>query len=282
MASVAIAAMVFANIESQMTSVGEMVHGDHLVETLVSRSRFAPFTRSRSAERLRWLANTTLRFTPDEATEWFSHLVKAHNYLEWGSGGTTVIAAWIALDSESPSKRQRLTVHSVEHASDFVEHLRTQNPLILPRAEAMGSLHFHIPDIGPTGAWGRPSDWSGREPQLRLKQAKRYVEPQGVSCCFDVILIDGRFREACAMHALRLSHKKTVVMMHDYNKPEPEPQDIRKYPRTVERWYDILYQNTTLTVLRPKPQSLAIATKNGEGSQMFRNALEQRETDDYM
>ena len=122
-------------------------------------------------------------------------LLQARSYLEWGSGGSTVIAAWLALHGESSDNQPRIKVQSIEHSGEWVAMLREKNPLAVLRAESKGLLSFRVPEIGPTGDWGRPTNWLGRDYRLRMKQAKSYVEPEGITCCFDVVLIDGRFRE---------------------------------------------------------------------------------------
>ena len=111
-------------------------------------------------------------------------------------------------DAKAPG-RPRLTVQSIEHSSEWVMMLRDKNPLVVRRAEARGSLDFRIPEIGPTGDWGRPTNWMGREPRLRLKQARSYVEPEGIKCCYDMIFIDGRFREVrtkWTLHVIEVGH----------------------------------------------------------------------------
>jgi len=229
---------------------------------------------------LRLLANATLRFTLEESTVWAGHLAGARSYLEWGSGGSTVLASWLSLQRAGNAAAQRdgpLMLHSIEHSEGWVETLRDQNPLAVRRAEAAGLLHFHLPFIGPTGDWGRPTNWGGRDLQLRMRQARSYVEPKGVSCCFDMILIDGRFREACALQALRLSHSSSVVLMHDYESPESLPQHRREYNRTVRRWFDIVQQQDSLIVLRAKPNAFRMLS-----TPAFQSELEQRERDDFM
>ena len=155
------------------------------------------------------LKNITLRMTKNEAQEWFVHLVSAKKYLEWGSGGSTEAAAWQAMQSTS------LEVDSVEGSSDWLESLR-KKPTALKKAERLGRLRMHARSIGETGAWGVPVGWTERERDARIEQARAYVQAiRPTECCYDLIVVDGRFREACLMHALHLSHQSTVVLLHD-------------------------------------------------------------------
>ena len=190
--------------------IGEIVQGDSLVKLARFRDARVPQTG------LHTLKNATLRFTQAEATTWLSQLAGARSYLEWGSGGSTVIAAWLAIHGQSSDNQPRLKVQSIEHSGEWVAMLRERNPLAVRRAEAKGLLSFRIPQIGPTGDWGRPTDWQGRDYKLRMKQARSYVEPEGITCCFDVVLIDGRFREVLSLGSVdgsRAARERHVLLV---------------------------------------------------------------------
>ena len=85
-------------------------------------------------------------------------------------------------------------------------------------------------------------------------QARDYVEQIGgaAQCCFDLILIDGRFRNACALHALRLSHGHTVVLVHDNERYV----GFGSKPTVIETYYHAVQKIDSLAVLRPKPWAL--------------------------
>eukprot|EP00962_Isochrysis_galbana_P014213 scaffold4055_cov132-Isochrysis_galbana.AAC.5 len=154
------------------------------------------------------LANLTFRMSPPEASRWYGLLLLAASYLEWGSGGSTVVAAW-------RSRSAPLAVHSVDNSRAWLDRLRAAHP-VLGRAESAGAVTLSWADTGPTTRWGHPADWRRRNESLRLRQATAYVEAVNASgCCFDLILVDGRFRSACLLHALRLSHPQTTVLVHD-------------------------------------------------------------------
>ena len=159
------------------------------------------------------LASTTMRMTPSEAQRWLSLLLSATTYLEWGTGGSSVVAAWLALQPEKqPPLRLALAVDS---SAVWLETLRSRYP-ILVRAEATGQLATHVAGVGATGAWGVPTNWTARPPAARVAQARGYVEAGGrYGVRLDLILIDGRWRKACALHALRLAHPQTIVLIHD-------------------------------------------------------------------
>ena len=120
-------------------------------------------------------------------------------------------------------------------------------------AEAEGKLAMRVGDIGPTGMLGQPANFSHRPKQERVEQARRYTNAFGDQGVYDLILIDGRFREACAMYALKLAHRNTLMLMHDYlDSKEGGP---RRYKQTVERYYHTLEYQHSLGLFRPKPDA---------------------------
>lgn len=134
-----------------------------------------------------------------------SHLrevyARAGAILEYGSGGSTVLAA------EMGGKR----VWSVESDQAWAEMMRgwfAQNP------PAKGTeMEIIWSDIGPTRDWGFPRDASGwktyaRYP-LRVWDLPGFVQP-------DVVLVDGRFRTGCALAAALRTARPVTVLFDDY------------------------------------------------------------------
>lgn len=121
--------------------------------------------------------------------------------LEYGSGGSTVLA------SEMHGK----TVFSVESDKDWAQMMRAWFEANPP---ADGSAVDIIwPDVGPTKEWGRPVDdshWK-RFPRYPLEvwQLKEFEQP-------DVVLVDGRFREGCALATLFNTKKPVTLLFDDY------------------------------------------------------------------
>ena len=102
-----------------------------------------------------------------------------------------------------------------------------------------------------------------------------------------VILIDGRFRAACALSALRLSHEHTIIMLHDYwHAPNGASGKIAPHHRlkpsrahyntTLGKWFDHVLRQGTLAVLRPRPGAVAAAKA---GAWDFERLLEESERD---
>ncbi|WP_136441298.1 hypothetical protein [Pacificoceanicola onchidii] len=121
--------------------------------------------------------------------------------LEYGSGGSTVLA------SELPGK----TVYSVESGKDWALMMRgylADNP---PAAGTEVEILWS--DIGATKEWGHPVDHEQfqRYPRYALDVWGRagFKQP-------DVILVDGRFRQACALTAAYMAQKPVTVLFDDY------------------------------------------------------------------
>lgn len=119
--------------------------------------------------------------------------------LEYGSGGSTVLAAGMS----------RKLVFSVE--SDRNWTLRLQS-FIDRRPSSSAVTVYHV-DIGPTGEWGRPINESGwrsyHKYPTRIWDEPFFRHP-------DVILIDGRFRPACFVNACMRITRPVTVLFDDY------------------------------------------------------------------
>ena len=140
-----------------------------------------------------------LTFTADVGALVRKHYEVADVILEYGSGGSTVMA------SEMPGK----TIFSVESSRVWTKMMRgwfeEAKPISMPVMQ-------HV-NIGPTGKWGSPKDGSGFQRYhlypLSIWDSEEFKHP-------DVILVDGRFRVACALTAMLRSTKKTTLLFDDY------------------------------------------------------------------
>lgn len=125
----------------------------------------------------------------------------AEAILEYGSGGSTVLAAELA----------GKTVFSVESDRNWAEMmrgwLRRNPPAANTRVEVIWA------DIGETGEWGKPVNRRGwrqyPEYPLAVWQRPDFVQP-------DVVLVDGRFRPGCAMATAFCTQKPVTLLVDDY------------------------------------------------------------------
>ncbi len=140
-----------------------------------------------------------LTFPPEELAWVREHYAAARVILEYGSGGSTVLAASL------PGKQ----VFSVESDRRWARRLRRH----LDAAALPSPVMIHHAGIGVTGKWGRPvSDEGWRAYHtypLSVWDRPDFVPP-------DLILIDGRFRPACLLTALLRCEAPVTVLFDDY------------------------------------------------------------------
>ena len=119
-------------------------------------------------------------------------------YLEYGSGGTTLLACEIGVQS----------ITSVDTDLTFCTQLIERYKL--RKYIDTGRLALRHVNIGPTGNWGYPIS------RPKDRQIHNYISwPKKVDA-IDLILIDGRYRVAVAAAAALTVSTETVIMIHDY------------------------------------------------------------------
>jgi hypothetical protein len=141
-----------------------------------------------------------LTMPPEEAAFLRSRYGTARIILEYGSGGSTWLAASLPgkyVVSVESDRRWALSMQ------DRIDGAGLPSPAVI----------WHV-DIGPTGLWGRPVDdraWSRfhRYPLAVWDQPFLPDHP-------DLILIDGRFRPACLVAACLRITRPVTVLFDDY------------------------------------------------------------------
>lgn len=143
------------------------------------------------------------------ATDWFLGAIEqCHRYLEFGTGGSTYTAAQRGVEF--------VAVDSDPLFLDAVRQKIADDGLLNPSVQS-----FHYADIGPITKWGRPRHPRFAGPE-RVEQFRRYSDPP--TTCFtddeapDLVLVDGRFRIACALKALCILQDETnwTLAIDDY------------------------------------------------------------------
>ncbi len=118
--------------------------------------------------------------------------------LEYGSGGSTVLAAELG--------KRVLSVESDQAWAQMMRDWFAQNP-------AKGEVDVIWSDIGPTKEWGHPVDdraWKrfARYP-LEVWDLPEFAHP-------DVVLVDGRFRVGCALAVAYRITRPVTLFFDDY------------------------------------------------------------------
>lgn len=164
-------------------------------------------------------------FDPASLPFFMDALDKARSYLEFGSGGSTREVA-----------RRNIPAVSVESDFRFAQAVRSA---ISPAA----SVQVLDADIGITTSWGEPLFNAPR--YGRPKRWRNYLDPAFVKVRElvhfpDLVLVDGRFRRACALETARqalLAGASTQIFFDDYDgRPFYHPvEDYLGSPKMVGR-----------------------------------------------
>jgi hypothetical protein len=176
---------------------------------------------------------TEPHFDPESTAYFREQLAKVRNYLEYGSGGSTVLA-------------NKMVTNLVSVDSDANLLGDVQRKLEEHDQRAMTKL-IHV-NIGLTEHWGMPV--FTKPTRRRLRRWDRYVRApwryfRTIGQQPDLILVGGRFRVACVLESLlSLSPlSQTQILLDDY----------------VDRpWYDVVEQFADMelagrmAILRPR------------------------------
>ena len=160
-------------------------------------------------QRIKGFPTPTAPHFDEETLAFFTEKLKAaRSYVEFGAGGSTIMA-----------DRLGIPTVSVEGDRYYAKSVR--------KGLRGGSVRILTPDIGLTERWGKPLF---RKPTpRRLAKWRRYIEaPFGLAPDPDLILVDGRFRVACALECARRVKQATLIVDDYY--------DGRPQYAVLERW----------------------------------------------
>jgi len=156
---------------------------------------------------------------------------KAASLVEFGSGGSTLLAV------RSTSLRR---IWSVESDPAWLARLRGEADIV--GAERDGRLTLVHADIGAVGPFGYPVDEARRATWPGYHQDV-WRDPATLET--DLVLVDGRFRVACALQAVARCRPHTVILFHDFwNRTPYHP---------LLAFTDWLGSCDSLAILRRKP-----------------------------
>ncbi len=154
---------------------------------------------------------------PEAEAGWLrAAYAEAATVLEYGSGGSTVMAAGMA----------DKTIFSVESDADWLAGLQRWFAIDPPRSRVV----LHHGDIGPTVKWGHPegiSHWR----QFHAYPTSVWDRPDFEHP--DVVLVDGRFRAACFLTVLFRITRPVSLYFDDYT-ARPHYHRIERFAKPVE------------------------------------------------
>lgn len=169
----------------------------------------------------------------DEEKELFKRYISnSKNYLEFGLGGSTIFTL-------INSKEKITSVDTNIEWINFVEKYKIIKQSIPHRLKIV-----HI-NIGPTKSWGFPVN---DDHQDKFEDFSKKIFEMHKDEKYDFILVDGRFRVACALQAIinQLDNDELFIGVHDYS--------IRTEYSILEKFMDIVEFSKTLYVFKIKPQ----------------------------
>jgi len=197
-------------IIDNLTAVNKRAHRVSIRSSIVGFRQSWSYWTSRPD----WTHSIDSRLTFDEkANSRFSVALESTNrYLEFGSGASTLVA------SESVPM-----VVSVESDPAFLTAV--ERSLATRGTPRTGEVHLLHADIGRTGPWGKPVFPSLSRPRRWRNYPNAPWASLGSDFSADLILIDGRFRVACALSvALNQMNQEWLMLVDDYvGRPEYSP-----------------------------------------------------------
>ena len=143
-------------------------------------------------------------FNKNDEILFYKYLDKAQNYYEFGSGGSTYQA----------SLRQNLkSIHSVE--SDLLWHNKLKK--MVNEDKRIEFIYVDMKTVPNT--WGNPGPNSSINDWIAYSDTICRIE-SAIADQIDLILIDGRFRVACALKCFDIINDNCYVIFDDFlNRP---------------------------------------------------------------
>ncbi|KAL1514701.1 hypothetical protein AB1Y20_003788 [Prymnesium parvum] len=195
--------------------------------------------------------NATIAMDSAESSTFLSLLLRpsTRTYLEWGSGGSTELVSHLILSGVLP---QHFRAFSIESSTTWIALMRERSHLIR-KAEATKRLVFVHGSMGPTGHLGYPKNFvpdNGERAYGYVGLSNKIGQRK-----LDLVLVDGRFRLACALEAYKHLREgsEALVMLHDYKVMPPGFTQKRfdTYSK-ARRFYHLVQRNESLAVFSPR------------------------------
>ena len=153
----------------------------------------------------------------------------ARRYLEFGSGGSTYLAAL------NPLIEYIASVEGLELWINKCSKLKQ-----IKRLMANNKLAFHYIDYNAGDDCGKPQN----NEKAQMFNVYSDIVTNYPPRTFDTILIDGRFRVACALKAYDFIDNKARIMFHDYiSRPEY---------KVVEEFFTVVESVDSMAVLQKR------------------------------
>lgn len=159
-------------------------------------------------------------------------LARANNYLEYGVGESTVLAAQNSLQ----------TIISVDSSEKSIEKAKTE----IENSVYSGNIHLLHANLGSTAIKGFPVDESMIKvwPQYYVAPWNKCMELKVLP---DLILINGRFRTPCFFYSLLQCKVGSCILWNEYlNSPEYHFAEKALQPQGLIEDMVIFYVDRTI------------------------------------
>lgn len=149
-----------------------------------------------------------------------SFLTDNTTFFEFGSGCTSIIAKYYAKKTYAVEGNKEWYEKGIKNGLKDIIIFKDLKP------DGTGSL------------------WSSPGKNSTLEDWKNYFQSYNKEYNADLILIDGRFRIACALDIFNKINRDTIILIHEYFRPQY---------LIIENYYDYIYHWNTLYMFRKKP-----------------------------
>jgi len=181
----------------------------------------------------RLMIDDALPFDEDACQRFLSITEKCESYLEFGSGASTLYVA-----------RARKPYVSVESDRLFLDAVRERIAGLERETSPSANTTLLYADIGPTGPWGKPILPSFARPTKWSNYPHHPWRVLGNDYFADTILVDGRFRVACALAVIFYQKDRPWTMLID-------DYDERPHYREIERFANLLSMHGRMAEFKP-------------------------------
>lgn len=161
------------------------------------------------------------RMSSSELDLFLSFVKRSERYLEFGTGGSTVVA----------STHVKSWVISIDSSKDWLEKVGSACSDNITKPE------LKFVDVGPTGDWGVPID-----PSTKSRWPAYHTDVWSIpkSMNADLYFVDGRFRVACFAQIVIHCSFDAIIGFHDFSS-RSQYHHIRKIAREIAVAADISF-----------------------------------------
>jgi hypothetical protein len=160
------------------------------------------------------------RMSDPELILFRSFQAKSARYLEFGCGGSTVLA----------SANAKEWIVAVDSSEEWLQHVAAAC------ATAPTAPELVFADIGKVGDWGYPVDPAARPRWAGYHSDVFQTLPKSRDA--DFIMVDGRFRVACFAQAILHCPSTALIGFHDFQS-RPQYHVVRELGREIAAMGDM-------------------------------------------